>query len=151
VILFTSERNTDPKQEKTVSKVEDNKQIVATYEQRVALSNLSAARTYKTGWGKDEKIHREEVLNSLGGEMDVTLILDEQSRRVVGTINESEPSQSIEWQRFWDDHPELEAKYGDELRERYLKPATTSVKILTSWVEQQVPDAPVTEVQAGHA
>lgn len=113
----------------------DNEKRIATPELRRLFSKITAARLHKGEWDEYEKQRKEELLGE-ADTVDVTYVTEAGAE--VGSITESAPSVAIDWKRFREDHPELEA----EIR-KYQKPAETSTRILTKWVEpEQLPYAP---------
>lgn len=112
----------------------DNRKQIATAEQRAAANNIRASRQHIGEWRDVENANKATLLDSLDGERDVTLTT-EQGIEVL-SVTESEPTQAVDWKAFRKDHPELE----DEIQ-KYLKPATTTTTIRTSWVEQDLQTA----------
>ena len=121
------------------SKKDNNEKFVATEEQRQLSAALHEARTAEAGWRAIANKTRDRLIETLPEDLrDVTLISDPDKQLEVAVINESEPSQTVDWKSFRADHPELQ----DEIENKYLNPAKTSVRVNPSWVEQVPAEAP---------
>lgn len=120
------------------AKKDNNPKLVATEEQRQIAAALHEARTAEAGWKAIGVKMRERLIETLGDDYDVTLISDLEKQLEVAVINESDPSQTVDWKGFRADHPELE----DEIENKYLNPAKTTIRVNTSWVEQVPEGAP---------
>lgn len=105
----------------------DNRTLLATPTLRRLFSELTAARQHAKEW----KIYEEQTKEKITAEadlVDVTYLTEGGAE--VGSITETDPSQTVDWSAFRAAHPELE----DEIR-KFLKPAATQVRVLTKWVE----------------
>jgi hypothetical protein len=120
------------------AKKDKNPTLVATDEQRQLAAQLHEARTAEAGWKKIANKTRERIIETLGDQVDITLISDLVKQLEVAVINESDPSQTVDWKAFRADHPELE----DEIENKYMNPAKTSIRVNTNWVEQVPEGAP---------
>lgn len=115
-------------------KAKNTKQI-ATFAQRQYAAAIASARTRKKEWATYEASAKEALVDSLDGKVDITLVTTTDDE--VLSITESDPkTDSVDWPAFQAAHPELNEEF-----KKFYKPATTSVTILTKWVEQppQIP------------
>lgn len=105
----------------------DNRKLIATPAVRRLFSDIRAARQHGKEWSGYEGKTKDALLSEVDL-VDVTFVTEDGAE--VGSITETDPSQTVDWSAFRAAHPELE----DEFR-KFLKPATTTVRVLTNWVE----------------
>lgn len=107
-----------------------NERRIATAEQRAQADRIYKARRYSKEWKTVEEATKEAFAGDLNGDRDITFTTEDGVEVI--SITESDPSQSVDWPAFRAAHPELK----DEI-DKFLKPATTSVRIDTKWVEPE--------------
>lgn len=105
----------------------ENRQLIATPRLRQLFSDLTAARQHRKEWERHEELVKGAV-RAESDLLDVTYMTEAGAE--VGSITETDPSTPMDWEAFRTAHPELETEFA-----KFRKPATTQVRVLTTWVE----------------
>ena len=100
--------------------------VTATLEMRHMAAAVAKARTSASQWKSYESEARERLFDLTDNQTNIEIVTE--SGDVVATITESDPRQSMDWNAFRADHPDLDY-------DKYLKEGTTTVTLRTSWVE----------------
>lgn len=115
----------------------DNVKKTANRTLRAAFSDLTVARQHKSEWEIEESAAKETLRSLTGGATGITFETPDGIE--IGSINETEPKQPIDWKKFGEsDYFQALMEDNDELRaevEKHRKPASTTVTILSKYVE----------------
>lgn len=131
----------------------DNVKKTANRAMRTAFSALTLARQHKAEWIHEENTAKDMVRALTGGVTGVTFETPDGIE--VGSVNESEPVEPIDWKKFCEsDYFQKMLENSGELRtevEKHRKPASTTVTILSKYVESgQQTSRPVKRTTAAY-